>query len=162
MNMTIEDSAFIPYVVETYSDMIVRIAYQSLQSQAEAEDVAQDVFMRLLQQRSFQNEAHMKAWLIRVTVNRCKDVIKSSWFRTAMPLSEETILFSEEQKGILAELWTLSKNDRTVLYLYYYEGYSVPEISKILKTKENTISSRLTRARKKLKEVLLKGAYQYE
>ncbi len=156
----VNDPAHIPRIVETYSDMMIRLAYQRLGSMSDAEDAVQDVFIRLLRQPSFTDETHMKAWLIRVTINRCKDIGKSGWFQRTTALSEEDIPALEApDRALLGELTSLPDKDRTVLYLYYYEGYSVSEVAKILGANENTVSSRLTRARKKFKDVLLEGGY---
>lgn len=153
--MNIVDNDFIQNAVEQYSDMVIRIAYQNLKNQADAEDVTQEVFIKLLKQPKFNDEDHLKAWLIRVTVNLCKDLRKSAWFRKRQPLDEKWQPHSEKQLGILTEIWKLPKNYRNVIYLYYYENYTVPEIARILGENENTISSRLTRARKKLKLILI-------
>lgn len=134
--------------------MVVRIAYQNLKNQADDEDVTQEVFIKLLKQPDFNDEEHLKAWLIRVTINQCKDLRKSAWFRKRQPLDEQWKPRGEKQLGILDEIWKLPKDDRNVIYLYYYENYTVPEIARILGKNENTISSRLTRARKKLKTIL--------
>lgn len=147
-------------VVETYSDMIIRIAYHNLRNQADAEDVAQEVFLKLMREEEFEDEGHRKAWLIRVTINLCKDVNKQAWNRKTEGLNETWEPFSNEQQRVLEELWELPKNYRNVVYLYYYEELTVPEIAKILKKKENTVSSWLTRARKKLKTILLEGGYR--
>ena len=141
-------------MVEKYSDMVVRIAYQNLKNQADDEDVTQEVFIKLLKQPDFNDEEHLKAWLIRVTINQCKDLRKSAWFRKRQPLDEQWKPRGEKQLGILDEIWKLPKDDRNVIYLYYYENYTVPEIARILGKNENTISSRLTRALKKLKTIL--------
>lgn len=154
MERTSGDHGFIEYVVEKYSDMVVRIAYQNLKNQADDEDVTQEVFIKLLKQPDFNDEEHLKAWLIRVTINQCKDLRKFAWFRKRQPLDEQWKPRGEKQLGILDEIWKLPKDDRNVIYLYYYENYTVPEIARILGKNENTISSRLTRALKKLKIIL--------
>lgn len=154
MERTSGDHGFIEYVVEKYSDMVVRIAYQNLKNQADDEDVTQEVFIKLLKQPDFNDEEHLKAWLIRVTINQCKDLRKFAWFRKRQPLDEQWKPRGEKQLGILDEIWKLPKDDRNVIYLYYYENYTVPEIARILGKNENTISSRLTRALKKLKTIL--------
>lgn len=147
-------------VVETYSDMIIRIAYHNLRNQADAEDVAQEVFLKLMREEEFEDEGHRKAWLIRVTINLCKDMNKQAWNRKTEGLIETWEPFSNEQQRVLEELWELPKNYRNVVYLYYYEELTVSEIAKILKRKENTVSSWLTRARKKLKTILMEGGYR--
>lgn len=155
MSKPFVDNDFIQLAVEKYSDMVIRIAYQNLKNQADAEDVTQEVFIKLLKQPAFNDDNHLKAWLIRITINQCKDLMKSDWFRKRQPLDENWQPHSEKQLGIISEIWKLPKNYRNVIYLYYYENYSVPEIARILGENENTISSRLTRARKKLKIILI-------
>lgn len=147
-------------VVETYSDMIIRIAYHNLRNQADAEDVAQEVFLKLMREEEFEDEGHRKAWLIRVTINLCKDMNKQAWNRKTEGFNEAWEPFSKEQQRVLEELWELPKNYRNVVYLYYYEELTVSEIAKILKRKENTVSSWLTRARKKLKTILMEGGHR--
>ncbi len=147
-------------VVEKYSDMIIRIAYQNLKNQSDAEDVAQEVFLKLMREEEFEDEGHRKAWLIRVTINLCKDVNKSAWNRKTEGLIETWETVDREQLRVLDELWELPKDYRNVVYLYYYEELTIPEIAKIIKRKENTVSSWLTRARKKLKTILVEGGYR--
>lgn len=147
-------------VVEKYYDMIIRIAYHNLKNQADVEDVAQEVFLKLMREEDFEDEGHRKAWLIRVTINLCKDVNKSAWNRKTEGLIETLEPFSKEQQRILDELWELPKNYRNVVYLYYYEELTIREIGRILREKENTVSSWLSRARKKLKTILMEGGYR--
>lgn len=159
MNISSVDNDFIQYVVEKYSDMLLRIAYQNLKNQRDAEDVVQNVFIKLIKQPAFQDEGHIKAWLIRVTINQCKDLNKTFWFRKVEPLKEQWVPFTNEEEGVLRELFKLPKDYRNVIYLYYFEGYKISEIAGILNKKENTISSQLTRAKKRLKNILLEGGY---
>lgn len=162
VNISSVDNDFIQYVVEKYSDMILRIAYQNLKNKSDSEDVTQDTFIKLIKQSEFMDEAHMKAWLIKVTINKCKDLNKTAWYRKTESLTEIEIPFTEDEAGILEEVFKLSSDYRNVIYLYYYEGYNISEIASILGKKENTISSRLTRARKKLKNILVEGGYSDE
>ena len=162
MNISYVDDEFIQNVVEKYSDMILRIAYQNLKIQADSEDIVQNVFIKLINQPKFNDEVHMKAWLIRVTINLCKDFNKIAWYRKTESLSDELIPFTKEEQGVLEEVFKLSKNYRNVIYLYYFEGYSIREIANILNKNENTISSQLSRARKMLKNILLEGGYSNE
>lgn len=142
-------------IVEKYSDMIFRIAYQYLYNKYDAEDVTQDVFLKLLYKKAFfKDEEHIKSWLIRVTINQCLDYKKSLARREMVSIDNLEIPFTQEERGIIEELYLLKEEERNILYLYYYEGYKIKEISHILKQKQNTINSKLTRARKKLKEIM--------
>ena len=162
MNLSSADNSFIREIVEKYSDMVLRIAYQNLKNYSDAEDVVQDVFIRLMKEKEFENEQHMRSWLIRVTINRCKDLNKSLWYKKSEPFTGEIGVFTDEEKNVLEEVMKLSNDYRNVIYLYYFEGYKISEIAKILNKKDNTVSSQLTRARKKLKNSLLKGGYYHE
>ena len=142
-------------IVENYSDMIFRIAYQYLFNKYDAEDIVQEVFEKLLTKRViFKDEEHIKSWLIRVTINQCLDYKKSLTKKSTVPIENMEIPFEQKEGEILEELQLLKEDERNVLYLYYYEGYKIKEIAKILKQKQNTINSKLTRARKKLKEIM--------
>lgn len=157
MNLSPVDSDFIQNAVSKYLDTVLRIAYQNTQNQADAEDVAQEVFIKLMKQPRFNDEGHMKAWLIRVTVNQCKDLKKSFWHRNTIAISDDRQAAEEPAQEVWAEIWKLPKDYRNVIYLYYYEGYTVPEIAEILGRNVNTVSSWLTRARKSLKKILAEG-----
>ena len=145
-------------LVETYSDMLLRVALNRTQNLAEAEDIVQSVYLRLLRARPrFTSAAHEKAWLLRTAVNLCKDYQKSAARRMSVPLEEETaVSLPPETREVLDIVARLPENDRYAVYLYYYERMPVGEIARALGEKEGTVSSRLSRARKKLK-TLLKG-----
>ena len=135
--------------------MIFRIAHQYLYNKYDAEDIVQEVFVKLLSRKViFKDEEHVKSWLIRVTINQCLDYKKSLVKRSTVPIENMEIPFEHKEEGILEELQLLKEDERNILYLYYYEGYKIKEIAKILKQKQNTINSKLTRARKKLKEIM--------
>lgn len=142
-------------IVEKYADMIYRIAYQKVLNRYDAEDIVQDVFVKLLSNKSyFRDEEHMKAWLIRVTINLCINYNKSLARQKTVSVEQLDIPFTQQETGILEELYLLPEDERNILYLYYYEGYKIREIAKILRQKQNTINSKLTRARNKLKRIM--------
>lgn len=162
LNESSDGSDFIQRIVETYSDTVIRIAYQNTANRSDAEDIAQEVFIRFMREKAFNDEEHIKAWLIRVTINLCKDLKKSFWHRKTVPINETPHPFSDTHISVMEEIWKLPGNYRNTIYLYYYEGYTVPEIAEILRKKENTVSSWLTRARKKLKNIILDGGCKNE
>ncbi len=143
-------------IVDKFSDMIYRIAYQNLMNVADAEDVVQDVFIRLLRHRRkrFDDEEHLKAWLIRVTINRCRDYRRFVLHRNETALTELPMEQEVQSNQLYEEIASLPREDRVIVYLHYYEGYSIKEIGKILGKSPNTVGSRLTRARKKLRAML--------
>ncbi len=151
-------------VIDTYTDMIWRIAVQNMKNREDAEDVVQDVFLRLLKYNgAFSTHEHLKAWLIRVTVNRCRDIWKSAWFQRRTSLEDiYGMAFTDSNNELLSELNKLPKKYRTVLYLHYYEGYKSVEIAEMLGGNKNTVNTQLKRARAKLKEYLVEEEYLNE
>ena len=156
------DEDFIRRVVETHLDMVVRIAYQNTSSLSDAEDVAQEAFIKFMRAPAIYDESHIKAWLIRVTVNLCRDLKKSFWHKKTGPLTGEWPVFSDTHNQVMNEIRRLPSNYRNAIYLYYYEGYSIAEIAKIFGRKENTVSSWLTRAKKSLRNLILDGGNEHE
>ncbi|MDD3747100.1 MAG: RNA polymerase sigma factor [Anaerostipes sp.] len=154
--LNIRDEKEYNSIVDEYSDMIFRIAYQNLFNIHDAEDVTQDVFLKLIKQKEnfFNDKEHLKSWLIRVTINRSIDFKKAFFRKNTVPLHDIDIPFEPEEKELLEEMYQLPRDYRNILYLYYYEGYTIKEIANILGIKQNTVNSRLTRGRKKLKVIM--------
>lgn len=142
--------------VDTYSDMVYRIACHNLKSKADCDDVVQEVFIKLLQSEiNYDNAERLKAWLIKVTINKCRDNNKSFWNRKRVALDEVTeAVCNETELSIKDEINLLPQKDRNIVYLYYFEEYSIKEIADILHMKTATVGSRLSRARGKLKILL--------
>lgn len=146
-------------IVQTYSDTLIRIAVQQTKNMSEAEDIVQEVFMTLMRQKKlFDNETHLKAWLIKVTFNKCKDYFKSSRVKKTVPITEEMTFIAKEEQMVLPEIFELNQNERVIVYLYYYEGYTTAEIADLLEMKVNTVGSKLRRIRMKLKNILEEGS----
>ncbi len=138
--------------IDTHADMVRRICFLHLKQKADVEDVFQDVFLKYLQrQEPFDSAEHEKAWLARVAINSCRDLQKSFWYSRIGPLDENIAAeIPEESHELLAAVLKLPANERTAVYLFYYEGYTVPEIAALMRHKPNTIYSWLHRARKRL------------
>lgn len=146
---------------EQYSDMVYRIAVSYGNDIQTAQDVVQEVFLRVLQKTPrFESPEHEKAWLIRVTINCCKSLLSSAWVKRMRPLEDAErafLLFNHDGESALYEtLMKLPAKYRIVLYLRYYEEYPVKEIASILHMMPNTVSARLARAKKMLKQEILK------
>lgn len=144
-------------LVNTYADMILRISYMYLKQTQDAEDICQDVFMKLsARDFLFENPSSEKAWIIRTTINACKDHLRTSFWKHATVLAEEYDIPAPEEteSALLPLVMELPKHYRISIYLHYYEGYPVKEIASILGKPDNTISAYLTRGRKKLRAVL--------
>ena len=150
--------------VERYSDMIRRICFCHLKNSADTEDVFQSVFLKyLLYEGNFEDEGHEKAWFIRVTINACKDLLKSFFRRCTVSLDEVMEQPAEQpldHREVLEAVLSLPQKYRVVVYLHYFEDYTAPQISCILGKNVNTIYILLTRSRQMLREKL--GGDEYE
>lgn len=151
------------YLVRTYADTILRLGYTYLKNRDDAADVCQEVLMKAMdREEPFQSPEHEKAWLLRVTANACKDVLKSPWRARVCALdqcAEAAAPEAEPEGEVLSAVNDLPELYRTVLYLYYYEGYQAREIAEILGVPAATVHTRLARGREKLKTVL--GGFSY-
>ena len=162
------DEAEARRLVDSYADMIVRIGCNYLRERFDAEDVCQTVFLKYLsEKRAFESRAHEKAWIIRTTINICKNHLKSAFVRHTIRLEAagEVPAFPEQTAELPEAMKILPENYRITLYLYYFEGYSVKEAALILGQRENTVSAWLSRGRKRLRQILseeAKGALRHE
>lgn len=154
-------TAEVSHTIEKYFAMVYKLALSQTKNTANAEDVTQEVFLRYLQHKDeLASEEHIKAWLIRVTVNCSKSLFTSSWFKRTVPL-EEDIPFDTPEKGeVYYAVLELPKKYRAVIHLFYYEEMSVREIAQSLGEKETTVKSQLHRGREMLKK-MLKGGYDF-
>ena len=141
-------------VIGCYGDMVMRIAYQNTRDRAESEDIVQEVFLALFLRPLPKSEEHLKAWLIRVTINKSRNVLKAAR-RKVLPLDERIAPPSSWERPseaeVLEALFALPFDERNALYLFYYEGYSAKEIGKLLRRSENAVYILLSRARKRLR-----------
>ncbi len=152
------DKARFTAAVGRYQDMVYRTALHALGGPQDADDAVQEVFLRLFNYRgTFESEEHLRRWLLRVAVNYCRDVLKSPWRRRRVPLEEapEVPVFDRpEQAALYREVMALPSKYRTVLDLFYYEELSVREIGELLRVETSTVTTRLARARARLRERL--------
>ena len=148
-------NAEIERVVNEYATMLLRVAYSQLNNRAEAEDTVQEVLLKYMEKAPiFQSEEHEKAWLLRVTVNHCKNHLASAWFRKRAALDEGIPALDNAELEVVSAVAALPAKYRAVVHLYYFEGYSTKEIAEILHSRPNTVSSRLSRARALLAKAL--------
>ena len=144
--------------MDLYSAMVLRLCGVYLKNDADAEDIFQNVFLKYaLRQEGFDSAEHEKAWFIRVTVNACKDLLKSFFRSKTVPLTQLPDYLSgmtPERLAVMEAVWALPRAYREVIYLHYYEGYTAPEIAGILHRNPNTVYTHLTRARAMLRESL--------
>lgn len=145
---------YITRVVEQYSPMLLRLALTRVNCAADAEDVVQEVFLKLLTaQPRFRDGEHERAWLIRATLNRAIDLRRAACARD-IPLEDAEEAAAPEPPQLLSAVQALPEKYSTVIHLYYYEGYNIWEIAKLLGLPAPTVGTRLSRGRAKLKELL--------
>ena len=145
-----------------YIDTVYRLALTRMKNVPEAEDITQTVFLKLYREpKPFASEAHVKHWLIRVTINECNKVFRNP-FRAAENIADyaNTLRFeTAEQSDLFDAVMALSEKYRLPIFLYYYEEYSTTEISKLLKLPVPTVITRLRRGREQLKQHLQEAEY---
>lgn len=147
-------------ILKKYGDMVYRMAYVEVKKPEVADDIYQEVWIKLIRQKAhIEPEEHLKAWLLRTTINTCKDYWKSAWMQKISLQEDESkadIVDDRIQEfGYITEcVHSLPEKYRTVIHLYYYEGYSQKEIASLLSVKENTVASWMKRAKERLKSML--------
>lgn len=143
--------------IELYADTVKRICFLHLKNYHDTQDIFQKVFLKyLMYEGDFQSEEHRKAWIIRVTVNSCKDLLRDYYRKNTLSIEEAANEYAsgDENREILSAVLALEPKYKDVVYLFYFEGYTACEIAEILNKKENTVYSLLSRAREKLKKEL--------
>lgn len=147
-------------IMEIYDrqvDTVYRVCYAFMKNPADAEDMTQETFLRLMSnEKPFADERHEKAWLIVTASNLCKDALKKWWRRHEdiedyLNLPQQT---GEDRSDVLSAILALPKDYKDAMYMFYYEGYSTGEIAKYLNCPESTVRSRLSRGRKRLTTML--------
>lgn len=142
-------------IIKRNEDKLFRTAIAITGNASEAEDIVQDSFIKLLERtHSFESPEHETAWLIRVTVNLSKNRLRLHWWKKTVPLLDIYPAQTAEQYNLIETVLTLPPKYRTVIHLYYYEGYSTKEIAEITQQKDSTVREQLTRARRMLKDFL--------
>ena len=157
MSDGLREDAFLEDAMERYGDAVYRLALCRLGSRADAEDVYQDVFLRLLRDTTaFCDGEHLKAWLLRVTLHCCIDLRRSAWWKRTAPLeaaADAAAPLSEEKGALWQAVEALPADLRTAVWLHYVEGYGTDEIAEIVNCRPATVRTRLHRARKKLQNM---------
>ena len=159
-----QDSAYFEMLYEKYATDVLRVSYFYLGDRQKAEDVCQDVFVRLMVNAPELQEGREKAWLLKVALNRCRDLWRGAWLKRVVlgspafelvPAPDEIGKLAEQQE-LMGAINQLPATFKEVILLHYYQGYGITEIAEMMELPEGTISSRLSRGRKKL-ETILKG-----
>ena len=147
-------------LVEKYADTVTRICFVNLENRADAEDAWQNVFIKLFKSKKIWSkpEDELRKWLVTVTLNECRDIKRKLFHRNHYDIDELNVSYSEDfNRDVISAVRSLPLKYLQVVELYYFEGYSVAEISDILSANENTVKSRLKRGRE-----LLKGEFLNE
>ncbi len=145
-------------IIDKYKDMIYRTALTLVTNHADAEDILQEVFFKYFCLHPvFQSDAHEKAWFLRVTINEGKNLLRSAWKCRRTDFDLDALpqpITNEQDSEVLQAVMSLPEKYRIVIYLYYYENYSVKEIADITAQSESAVSQQMTRARRKLRKKL--------
>lgn len=160
-----DDPAYFARLYDQYATDVLRVCYFYLSDREKAEDVCQDVFVRLMTTHPLLQPGREKSWLLKVALNRCRDLWRGAWLKRVIlggptfeliPAPDE---FSrrDDQQAMMAAINQLPATFKEVILLHYYQGMNIAEIGQMLELPEGTISSRLSRGRKKLESILLKG-----
>lgn len=148
------------FTVNKYADDLFKIAFRYVCNKNDAEDIVQDTFLKYLKHyKELQSEEHRKYWLMRVTINKSRDLLKSFWHKNTTELEDTYISKEAGDSTVLHYVNCLKPDDKIVIQLYYLDGYPIKEIAQILKKNESTIGNRLARARNKLKKMMEDDGY---
>ncbi len=145
------------YLADKYMDTIFRLAFSYMKSRADADDITQNVLLKLYRyDKDFQSESHLKNWLMRVTINECKQAFRSPWRRMEDIRDYENSLAmtQPEHRELFETVMRLPHSYRVILYLYYYEDHTTDEIARLLDIPAATVRTRLSRGRERLKKML--------
>ena len=157
-----DDPAYFARLYDQYATDVLRVCYFYLSDREKAEDVCQDVFVRLMTTHPVLQPGREKSWLLKVALNRCRDLWRGAWLKRVTLGSPAFELVPapddhqrrEDEEAMMSAVHALPPTFRETILLYYYQGYGIGEIAKMLDLPEGTISSRLSRGRKKLEELL--------
>lgn len=143
-------------VMEAFADTVTRLAYLRMGNEQDAKDIFQNVFLKLYTQTmEFHDSQHVKAWLIQTTIHACADEHRKFWRKHHIRLDEAFAQVEDvQERNELCELMELVPDHRNALYLYYYEGYSIREISRLMNARENTVKSWMRRGKQELRSLL--------
>ena len=151
-------------IFRDYYQLIYRVAFSQVKNHADAEDITQEVFLKIIRHdMRYQSMEHERAWIVRVTINLWRDLLNSKWHKTSVSMDEVSEAqrgscenFTEIQDDMMWAVLQLPEKYRNCLYLFYYEDYSIKEIAQSLEMPENTVKTNLKRGRQALKEFLEK------
>ncbi|MDO5558328.1 MAG: sigma-70 family RNA polymerase sigma factor [Oscillospiraceae bacterium] len=150
------DTQLMEVIYDKHKNTVYRTAFTYFKNTADAEDITSEVFIKCFEQDSnYNSDEHLKAWLIRCTINRCRDVLRSFRYKNHVSLEEADLVYeTPEESTVYHAVMNLPSKYRIVIHLYYYEGYSVDEIAGITEKSSTAVQTQLYRARNKLAKIL--------
>ncbi|WLD91729.1 sigma-70 family RNA polymerase sigma factor [Alkalihalobacillus sp. AL-G] len=161
-------------LMDSYGDMVKKLAFTYVKDLSTAEDIAQDVFISCYYNlHQFEERSSYKTWIFRITINKSKDVLKSSAFKRLLPMKKFAIKSNEKnpelklidkdrRSSVTQSLMSLNPKYRTIIYMFYYEGLKIKEISEITQLNENTVKTRLSRGKEQLKKEFERRGIEHE
>lgn len=157
------NSAELEHVMDKYGEHLLKMAYFYLRDREMAKDIVQEVFISFYEKSNYQEQGKLRAYLTKLTVNRCKDHLRSWSFRNlkfknhwteTIHIEHDRLIIQEEQAIMAIAVLTLPVKYREIILFYYYEELTMKEIASFLKISENTVKTRMLKARKLLKDEL--------
>ncbi len=161
--MTDSEKQYFSDMYEKHSKSVYGVCLLYLKNKDDAEEAVAESFIRLMEhKKEFEGEDHAKAYLMKTSVNICKNILKSSWKKNVIH-DEDVLMYmsTEEEKGLMEEVLELPPKYRVIIYMHYYQGYKAQEIADMMNISLSAVLSRLSRGRKKLKDILLEGGFYY-
>lgn len=162
------DEELLERLMKEYGDSLLRTCYLYLKDYHLAEDAVQETFLKAAHSYGdLKKQSSEKSWLVRIAINNCKNLMRTAWFRTnrrglpneEIAVSDKNFDYLVEHSALVGAVSLLSRADREVILLYYYQGLTVKEVARIINKSENTTAQRLKRARARLKKQLLEAGY---
>lgn len=161
--MTDSEKQYFSDMYEKHAKSVYGISLMYLKSKEDAEEAVTETFIRVMTAKaSFENEYHERAYILKCAANVCKNLLKSSWHKNVV-CNDDVLMYitAPEDKSIMEEILSLPPKYRAVIYMHYYEGYKAQEIADIMHVSLSAVLSRLSRGRKKLKDILTEGGFYY-
>lgn len=162
--MTDNEKQYFSEIYEKYAKSVYGVCLLYLKNKEDAEEAVSELFIRIMENKpSFENDSHEKAYLMRTSVNICKNILKSGWKKNTVH-DEDVLMYmtTSEEESIMEEILELPPKYRVIIYMHYYQGYKAQEIANIMNMSLSGVLSRLSRGRKKLKDILIEGGFLYE
>lgn len=161
--MTDSEKQYFSDMYEKHAKTLYGVCLLYLKNKDDAEEAVTESFIKLMESKPvFENDSHEKSYLIKIAVNTCKNLLKSGWRKNVVH-DEDVLMYmtTSEEESIMEEILSLPPKYRVIIYMYYYQGYKAQEIADIMNISLSAVLSRLSRGRKRLKDILTEGGFYY-